>query len=485
LNSLDFEKLVKNLIYRNKESEWLELKHDNHNYQEIGENISALANSAALLNRSNAYILWGIEDSSLKIVGTSFYPRTKKVGNQELESWLFLQLEPQINLNIHEGEIEGKHVVLFEIISAACRPICFKGTGYIRLGSYTKKLKDCPEKERELWSILSQSSFEKRIAQKNVSEEQIIKLLDSSAYFDLIKLPYPENRSKIIERFLSENLISIADNGNYNILNVGAILFAKNLENFGGLDRKSLRIIYYSGDSRIDAIKEFEVKKGYAIGFEDMVAYINDQLPQNEYIEKAFRQEMRMYPIIAIRELVANALIHQDFNISGTGPMVEIFSDRIEISNPGLPLIDPLRFIDETPQSRNEILAKHMRRLNLCEERGSGIDKVIFQIELFQLPAPDFITKTQSTFAMMYRAKNLKQMDLKERIRATYQHACLQYVTNKKMTNESLRTRLGIKQSSYSLASRIIRDSIKEKLVKPQGNSIGAGKSAYYLPFWA
>lgn len=117
-----------------------------------------------------------------------------------------------------------------------------------------------------------------------------------------------------------------------------------------------------------------------------------------------------MYPPLAIRELVANALIHQDFNLTGTGPMIEIFSDRIEITNPGVPLIDTLRFIDEPPISRNEILASLMRRLNICEERGSGIDKVIFQVEMFQLPAPDFQVTSNHTKAILYAPKDLAGM---------------------------------------------------------------------------
>ena len=227
------------------------------------------------------------------------------------------------------------------------------------------------------------------------------------------------------------------------------------------------------------------MKKGYAVGFEETVTYINDQLPQNEHIGVAFREEVCMYPKIAIRELVANALIHQDFTVTGAGPMVEIFANRIEISNPGLPLINTLRFIDETPRSRNEILARLMRRLNLCEERGSGIDKTIFQVELFQLPAPDFRKNTQSTSSILYGPRGLKDMDSNERTRAAYQHACLQYVIGKKMTNESLRRRLGINPTSYPLASRIIRDAIKAELVKPQGDAVGIGKSALYVPFWA
>lgn len=75
--------------------------------------------------------------------------------------------------------------------------------------------------------------------------------------------------------------------------------------------------------------------RGYANGFEEMISHMNAVVPSNEVITRALRQAVPMYPEIAIRELVANALIHQDFFIGGTGPMVEIFSDRIEITNPG------------------------------------------------------------------------------------------------------------------------------------------------------
>lgn len=482
---LDFQNRVKNLAVLRRETEWLELKHNNENPQEIGEYISALSNGAALAGRHSAYILWGIEDSTSRIIGTSFRPRETKIGNQELESWLISLLDPQIDLRIHEGEVEGSHVVLFEFAPATHRPIRFKGTEFIRVGTYKKKLQEHPEKERELWRILGQTAFEKGVAMKSVPADQILSFLNCPAYFDLMKLPHPENRSAVLEKFISEKLISPSDGGGYDISNLGAILFAKNLEDFDRLARKTPRIIFYRGDSRMETIKEYGVKKGYALGFEEAVAYINDQLPQNEHIGEAFREEVRMYPKIAIRELVANALIHQDFTVTGAGPMVEIFANRIEISNPGLPLIDTLRFIDEAPRSRNEILAGLMRRLNLCEERGTGVDKVIFQIELFQLPAPDFLRKTQSTLAILYGPKKLKEMDSKERTRAAYQHACLQHVIGKKMTNESLRTRLGIKKSSFSLAYRIIRDAMQANLVKPQGDEVGMGKSAFYLPFWA
>jgi predicted HTH transcriptional regulator len=180
--------------------------------------------------------------------------------------------------------------------------------------------------------------------------------------------------------------------------------------------------------------------------------------------------------------LVINALIHQDFNLTGTGPMVEIFTDRMEITNPGLPLIDTLRFIDEPPRSRNETLAGMMRRMSLCEERGSGIDKVIAAIEEFQLPAPDFRVTSQHTVAVLLGPRHFAAMDRQDRIRACYQHACLWYVSGKHMTNATLRDRLQIPKTNYPLASRIIRDTAVAGLIHQAG---GSRKNAKYVPFWA
>lgn len=221
------------------------------------------------------------------------------------------------------------------------------------------------------------------------------------------------------------------------------------------------------------------------MGFQGLISYINDQLPQNEQIGRALRREARMYPEIAIRELVANAIIHQALHVTGDSPLIEIFSDRLEITNAGQPLISTLRFIDEPPQSRNEALASFMRRVNVCEERGSGIDKVIFSVELFQLPAPNFLVTENHTKVVLYAPRKLTEMDRNDKIRACYQHACLLYVSNQKMTNTSLRKRLSIEEQNYAIASRIISDTIDAKLIKAFDPDSASRKYASYVPFWA
>jgi predicted HTH transcriptional regulator len=480
-----FEKLIKELSSLPAETEWVEFKKNQARPEEIGENASALANSAALLRKQCGYIVWGIEDVDHAIAGTGFKPRETKIGNEELENWLLHNLEPRVDIKIHEGSVGGQHIVLFEIQAANNRPVRFKDAEYIRVGTYTKKLRDYPEKERNLWRIFDRVNFEDGIAKRDVSSDDILASIDYPNYFSMLKEPLPDNRAAILQRLISDKIIVSAVGDRYDITNVGAILFAKNLNDFERLSRKALRVIIYRGSNRTEAVKELLLPKGYAIGFEGAMRYINDQLPQNEEIGEALRKEVRMYPQIAIRELVANALIHQNFNITGSGPTVEIFSDRMEITNPGAPLIDTLRFIDEPPRSRNERLAALMRRMTICEERGSGIDKVIFHIEMFQLPAPDFRASADSTIAVLYGHRKFTQMKREERIRACYQHACLQYVSGGQMTNASLRKRLGIKDSNYPLASRIIKDAIGVGLVRPKIESSSSKKDSSYVPFWA
>lgn len=408
-----------------REAEWVEFKHNNAEPEEVREYLSALANAAALTGKVHAWLVWGLNNDTHDIVGTSFNPAGAKVGNEELESWLLRLLAPKINFRFYAFQVDDKPVVLLEIGAAFRHPVQFRGTEYIRVGFYKKKLKDFPEKERELWRVFERIPFEREIAAENIAAEVVLKLLDYPAYFDQLSLPLPEGREGILAALAADDMIAPGRAGLWNITNLGAVLFAKRLADFRTLTRKAVRVVLYKGESRVEAVREQEDGKGYAAGFEGLIGFVTNLLPSNEVIGKALRKQVPMFPELAIRELVANAIIHQDFHLTGTGPMVEIFSKRMEITNPGLPLVQTDRFLDSPPRSRNEALASFMRRIGVCEERGSGVDKVVFQTEFYQLPAPLFETSGEHTRAVLYSYRDLKEMDKVDRIRACYLHACL------------------------------------------------------------
>ncbi|MCK5438176.1 MAG: putative DNA binding domain-containing protein, partial [Desulfobulbaceae bacterium] len=305
------------------ETGWVEFKHNNDNPEEIGEYLSALANSAALFGKVNAYMIWGIDDQTHDILGTDFRPAFCKIGNEELENWLLHMLSPKINFRFYELTVDEQPIVLLEIGAAFRHPVQFKNTEFIRIGSYKKKLKDHPEKERELWRVFDQVPFEREIAAENMSSEEVLRLLDYPAYFDLLDLPLPESRDGILSMLQADEMIEPGRSGKWNISNLGAILFAKKLADFRGLKRKAVRVVVYKGENRVETLREQEGARGYACGFEGLIGFILGFLPSNEVIGKALRREVPMLPELAIRELVANTIIHQDFHITGTGPMVE------------------------------------------------------------------------------------------------------------------------------------------------------------------
>lgn len=475
--------LIHELLNLPKETGWVEFKHNNDNPDEIGEYISALSNSATLLGKVNAYMVWGIDSQSHAVLGTTFRPATCKVGNEELENWLLHLLAPKINFRFHEVSIEDKPVVLLEIGAAYRHPVQFKTIEFIRVGSYKKKLKDHPERESELWRIFDKTPFEREIAAENMASDDVLRLLDYPAYFDLLKLPLPASRDGILGGLQADELIVQGKGGKWNISNLGAMLFAKKLTDFRTLRRKAIRVILYKGENKVETVREQEGGKGYASGFEGLISYIVGLLPENEVIGQALRRKMPMFPDLAIRELVANAIIHQDFHVTGTGPMIEIFASRMEITSPGLPLVKVDRFLDSPPKSRNEALASFMRRVGVCEERGSGIDKVVFETEFYQLPAPVFETTAEHTRAVLFAHRELKEMDKEDRIRACYLHACLRYVQRDFMTNTTLRERFGISEKNSAMASRIIKDTLTADRIRLYDDSVGS-KAKKYLPWW-
>lgn len=466
------------------ETNWLEFKHNNSDPDMIGLRCAALSNSARLEGKDFGYMIWGIEDGSHAIVGTDFNPDTKKRGNEPLPFWLEKSLQPSPAFRFRMVEHPEGRVVVLEIPAATGAPVAFNGVAYIRSGSATPKLTDSPARYQQLIEALRPYRWEHGIARQFASGDEVLVLLDYSQYFRLTGQPLPDNRAGIFDKLEGDSLI-VGDVGErWNITNLGAILFANRLSDFeGSLARKAVRFVAYGGKNRAATVTHrHDGQKGYAVGFEGLVGYLNDLLPKNEHIGQALRETHPLFPELAIRELVANALIHQDMTVTGAGPQIELFEDRIEISNPGAPLMKPDRMIDLPPRSRNESLAKLMRRMKMCEEQGSGLDKVVEVVEMFQLPPPLFRAEENSMQAVLYAPRSFARMTQDERVRACYFHAVLKFLSGDKMKNASLCERLGIDKKNAAQATSVINRTLEAGLIRvADADHPRAG----YVPHWA
>jgi len=482
MNETQLIELLNDLVKQVNETEWLEFKHNFHSEEEIGERLSSLSNGASLQNQPYGYLVFGVDDKTHRVIGTTFKAKSHKKSNENLEHWLATRLNPRIDFVIHEFDYDAdRHISLFVVPAAQNRPVTFLHDAYIRVGSVTRRLDGFEEKERKIWNK-SKYRLENDIVKSELSISDVVELLSTETYFRLMKIPYPSNQEGVINKFISEELIVKQPKG-YAITKLGAILFANDLNDFNGLSRKSVRVIVYKGTGKIETIREQIFSKGYCVGFTSMLEWINGQLPANEVIGMALRVDKRAYPEVSIRELVANSIIHQNFEQMGF-LMVEIFSNRVAISNPGQPLIVPERFIDEYV-SRNEKMADLMRRAHFCEEKGSGVDKVIANNEAYHLPPINILVDDLRTTVTIYSYQKLSEMSRKDKISACYQHCCLQYMLDNKMTNQTLRERFDVEEKNYPVISKVIKETIAAGFIKEEDPENKAKRYTKYLPFWA
>lgn len=431
--------------------------------------------SVAIANEGGGHLILGVADKPPRaVVGSQAFPNLADLVNEVFQ---------RVGFRIEAEAVahpDGR-VVVFTIPS---RP---KGTAYHLAGRYLMRSGSAltSMSEDRLRAVFAEGAPDwlEEPALREIDAQGVIDRLDTQAFFELMKLPYPTDRAGVLARLIEQRLIDQID-GHYSIRRIGGLLLAKKLDDFPDLARKAPRVVVYTSNSKLETRIDQTGQRGYAVGFQGLVTFVLQQMPQNEIIENALRKKVKLLPENSVRELIANSLIHQDLKIGGAGPMIEIYPNRIVISNPGEPIVKVDRFIDGY-QSRNERLADFMRRMNICEERGSGIDRVVHEAELFQLPAPRFQSDNLRTTVTVYGPQPFEEMDREDRIRACYQHCSLKWVLNERMTNQSLRERFGLPESRAAVASQIISATIEAGMIKPD-EAVGASrKYARYLPFWA
>ncbi len=429
----------------------------------------------AIANEGGGRLILGIANKPPRpVVGSAAFNNPVQMADKVFEAIGF-------RVDIEEVPHPDGRVLVFHIPS---RP---RGTAYHLDGAYWMRSGEdlVPMSEDRLRHIFSEGGPDwlEESTKQYLEADRIIELLDTQAFFELLKMPYPTDREGVLDRLIQERLIDNTSGG-FAIRRLSAILLAKRIEDFPELSRKSPRVVVYTGTNKLETKLDQIGTKGYAVGFQGLVRFVMSQLPQNEVIENALRKEVKLVPEVSIRELVANALIHQDFRISGASMMVEIYSNRVVISNPGEPVVPVERFIDGY-QSRNERLADLMRRMGICEEKSSGIDRVIHEAEAFQLPAPDFRASHLRTVVTIFGPKDFEAMDRDDRIRACYQHCTLKWVMGERMTNQTLRDRFKLPEAKSAIISQIIAASIEAGVIKADERVGTSRKYARYLPFWA
>lgn len=486
-NDIDYSfyrRIVENAALMSDEGEWLEFKHSNADPDLIGQYLCALGNTACICQKDNGYLIYGIDDETHAIVGTTFNPSTAKKGGELLESYLSHMLSKNAFFQFVKLRIDGKNVVVGVSAKATSFPLSFAGTEYIRIGSSLKKLKDFPETERKLWLSLSVFDFESMVAKEHIEGKNLGEYLDLSNYYRLLGKPFPTKEGDLVEDLVRDGVIKVQDDGRYAILNCGALAIGRSLSAFPSLKGKGIRVICHNGEYLTSFSEDKTFDEGYALCLEEVVDFIESRAGREEVIDKTLRRSVYPYPVVAIREMIANAIIHQDLTVHGSGVVVHLFANRVSVTNPGELLCDIKRSIDALPKTRNEELARIVRKMGFVEEQGSGFDRIEEECALRKMPSIFLETDATKTTMTLYRRYGYREFDKQDIIRTCYTFACLRHFNGLETTNPILRERLGVEDRNAAMVSRILKECVDAGDLKG-AESAKDKRSLNYVPFYA
>lgn len=451
-----------------------------NNKERLTEHLIAFANYT-----HGGYLVFGVTEPNATLVGITQDQVVEIVG--KLANLGRDAIEPPLVLDHAVVEIDEVPLLFIRIPECRNKPVHRRGKSieeaWVRSGGTTRKAS-----RHDIGALMLHSQaprWEELRATTLLTAREVIERLELETIAKLLQHPLPVEEAELMRWLIDENMVT-PDSDGYYITNLGAIAAAKQLDQFDAIARKRVRVIRYRGTNKVDTIDELMGNKGYAAGFEGLITYLKRLLPHSEVIQQSLRQEVSVYPEIALRELIANALIHQDFSVTGAGPTIEIFDDRIAFTNPGslLPGKRLDRLIGTTPESRNELLASAFRRYRICEERGTGFQKIVANIELFGLPPVLFTPQENSFQVTLFAPRKFAEMSQAERIEACYQHAVLQYLSSQTLTNTTLRERFKVSEKQRNQITNLIADAVAAGRIKRKDASSG-NKFAEYWPYWA
>lgn len=468
----DVAAMVAPLLALPRETRSLEFKaaREQYSYDRLLEYCAALA------NERGGRIILGVTDQPPRTVcGTRAFPHP-----QDLERKLHEKLA--LRITVEECWLEGKRIV---VVTVGSRPV---GQAVHVDGRYLMRQGESlvPMTPDHLRAILSETTepFLSRPVCNPLPATRVHEIIDTAAYFRLADIATPENPEDQCRRLATRRFLIRHDDGSYAPTGLGSALFAHRLDDIPELRHRRLRFVEYRGKDRTDARRDLITSGGYAIEFERFLELVNSAVPVDERIHAAHRQTVPMYASVALRELVANAIVHQDFESTPSLVVVELYEDRLEVTNPGLPLMDTRRFVEDT-RPRNPDFAMVMREMGMCEARGSGIQRALVANEETGAADPSFHEGDGLTKATLIGKHDFTTMSTHERTWAVFMHACRLYAARSAMTNSTFRKRYALPPGRSSLVSLAIQQTVDEGLIRPQDAESTSKRYARYLPFYA
>lgn len=418
----DLVKIIETALKRHTETDFIEFKEASINIpNDIWKTVSAFSH-----NPDGGIIVFGVHEDKVSRKLTPVGSTSPALLQENFTSFIHEKMKNCGSFTITIVDINSVSLVVATInpISNEQKPCYFKDLGLpngacIREGNTNRVITDI-----EMKNFIRNSSVFKfdrtkaiNIDSNEINRDKVKTLLEKSSN--------RTNRTNLDNNPTDENLINLGIlgrfNGTINPTVAGILIFSKrDPQNFLDYSRYVIRCIRYQGNNvATEIIDSQDIHGTLDSQIENVHKFILRNIRKEAFIIGTKREEKYEYPEDALRELVANAIIHRDYMISETYTQIAIFANRIEISNPGnLPPGITIENLKEAQFSRNEVIAKILKDLDYMEEYGRGIDLVFAKMKEQLLPEPLFqnISNkfTVKLLGAVYRDLNTRQWKILE-----------------------------------------------------------------------
>jgi ATP-dependent DNA helicase RecG len=408
MNTAELHALLDRLRAEPHETEWLEFKANRYDAQELGEYLSALANSAGLLGKPRGYLVFGVADGTHNVVGTTFDPAAEKgKGNQPLPLWLSLGLQPNVGFEIHTFNYQERRIVLFEVHPAFDRPVKFYGTAYVRDGSCKTELAKYSEKERRIWQLRTDWSAQ-------ICAQATLEDLDEAAIAKArheYKTKFPPKIAEVDvwddATFLNKAKVTIRGH----ITNAALLLLGKP-ESSTLLTPSVVRISWILKNERNEELDYEHFGPPFLSNVDKVLARIRNLNVRELPSGTLFPIELTQYDPWVIREALHNCIAHQDYGLRGRINVIET-PDSLLLSNVGGFLPGSVESVihQDAPSElyRNPFLAEAMVNLNLIDTQGGGIKRMFLTQRRRFFPMPDYDLSQPERVAVTIRGRILDE----------------------------------------------------------------------------
>lgn len=447
-------------LLKEGESETVEFKPSLSQMDKITQSISAFSNT------KGGVVVVGVSDKG-EVLGVDIGKNTiESLANQIKQN-----TDPMAYPSICVENSDKMQVVIIEVVEGKQKPVLAFGRAYRRVGRSNQKLGY--EEIRNLAIETSKVYWDERACEAaslmDIDEEKVKWFLKEARHSRGLDI---NENSPVEEALLRLKLLKSGKPTNGAVL-----LFARDLQQ--RFIQSEVKCIRFKGAGVTGEMIDLRTVGGDV--FEQLIEaekFVFNNIALSAWIEdeKIQRQERWEYPPKAIREVLANAISHRDYEISSK-VQVRIFDDRMEFWNPGrLPEgwnIETLKNAHESIP-RNPSIAKQFFWVKYIEEVGTGTNKIIEWCIDWGLPEPEFELK-ETSFVVTFRKskltdKYLEQLGLNER-----QKKAITYL--KEHGKIDRKTYIKICDVEKTLAHKELADMVNKELL----DMAGTGKGIHYI----